>query len=260
LEHTEDVENLTVDEPNRNFDNVEVNTVVEGNDTYGHPSQESVLIVDAENSAIDGLDIIHHSSKTTDTNVEQTESFVDFDVDCNDVLQKELPVQSAHESEEINTVDKANDVNGDPNKVSDSTIVVESMAVDNSNLIFDSVEVNTVAEENNENDVCIQETEVQIDIEDSNIDVPNIHGSSKTNDGNNVQTESSVDDDVEQNDLSQKIIQDLQNKIVNNNVGMEMQMRQPMFVEKLSLVIQVRLYLFKVMLNQIMQLYWKVIQ
>ena len=151
-------------------------------------------------------------------------------------------------------------MNGDPNKDSDHTIVTENMAVDDSNLIFDCVEVNTVAEENNVHDVCIQETEVQIDIEDSNIDVPNIHGSSKTNDGNNVQTESSVDDDVEQNDLSQKIIQDLQNKIVNNNVGMEMQMRQPMFVEKLSLVIQVRLYLFKVMLNQIMQLYWKVIQ
>jgi hypothetical protein len=83
------------------------------------------------------------------------------------------------------------------------------------------VEVNTVAEENNENDVCIQETEVQIDIEGSNIDVPNIHGSFKTNDGVNMETESSVDDDVEKNDVSHKIIQDLQNKTANNDVGME---------------------------------------
>jgi hypothetical protein len=83
------------------------------------------------------------------------------------------------------------------------------------------VEVNTVAEENDVHGLCIQETGIQIDIEDSNIDEPNIHGSSKTNDGNNKQTESSVDDDVEQNDVSQNIIQDLQNKTFSKEVGME---------------------------------------
>jgi hypothetical protein len=154
-EHTDDVENLTVDEPDGIFDNVEVNTVAEGNDTYGHPSQESVVIVHTENSVIDGLDIIHDSSKTIDINVEQTETIVDFDGDCNDVSQKELPVQSVHESGEINTFDKANDVNGDPNKDLDHTNVAENMAVDDSNIIFDSVELNTVAEEKYVHDVCV---------------------------------------------------------------------------------------------------------
>jgi hypothetical protein len=115
-------------------------------------------------------------------------------------------------------------VNGDPNKDSDHTIVTENMAVDDSNLIFDCVEVNTVAEENNVHDVCIQATGVQIDIEDSNIDVPdiedsnidmpNIHGSSKTNDGYNEQTKSSADDDVEQNDVSQKIFKTSKMKLL----------------------------------------------
>jgi hypothetical protein len=77
--------------------------------------KDSVVIVESENSTIDGLGIIHDRSKTIDTNVEQIESIVGFDGECDDVLQKELPVQSVHESEGINTVDKANDVNGDPN-------------------------------------------------------------------------------------------------------------------------------------------------
>ncbi len=61
---------MTFDKPDGILDNVEVNTVAEGNDTYGHPSQESVVIVEAENSPIDGLGIIYDSSKTVDTNVE----------------------------------------------------------------------------------------------------------------------------------------------------------------------------------------------
>ncbi len=123
---------MTFDELDGIFDNIEVNTVAEGNDTYGHPSQESVVIVEAENSAIDGLGIIYDSSKTIDANVEQIESVVDFDGECDDVLQKELPFQSVHESEEINTVHKAIDVNGDPNKDSDHTNVAENMAVEDS--------------------------------------------------------------------------------------------------------------------------------
>ena len=200
-EHTDDVENLTFDKPDGIFDNVEVNTVAEGNDTYGHPSQESVVIVEAENSAIDGLGIIHDSSKTIDTNVEQIESIVGFDGECDDVLQKELPVQSVHESEEINTVHKAIDVNGDPNKDSDHTNVAENMAVEDSILSFNNVEVSTVAEENNVHDVCVQEITL--------------------NDGYNEQTTSSADDEVEQNDVSQKNIQDFQHENVHNNDGME---------------------------------------
>ncbi len=115
--HTDDVENLTVDEPDSIFDNVEVNTVVVRYDTHGHTSQESVVIVDAENHAIDELDVVHDSSKAIDTNV-------DFDVDYDDV----------HESEDINIVDITNDVNGNPNN-----------------------DIITVAEKNNVHDVCVQE-------------------------------------------------------------------------------------------------------
>ncbi len=70
------------------------------------------------------------SSKTIDTNVEQTEPIVDSDVDRNDVSQKELPVQSVHKSEEVNTFDKATNVNGVPSKDSDHTIDAENMTVD----------------------------------------------------------------------------------------------------------------------------------
>ncbi len=55
---------------------------------------------------------------------------VDSDVNRNDVSQKELPVQSAHESEKVYTFDKAADVNGDFSKDSDHTIDAENMTVD----------------------------------------------------------------------------------------------------------------------------------
>jgi hypothetical protein len=66
-----------------------------------------------------------------------------------------------------------------------------------------------------------QEIGVQIDRENSNVDEPTIHDSSKTNDGYAEQTSSIVDDDVEQNDVSQNIIQSLQHKTVSKDVGME---------------------------------------
>jgi hypothetical protein len=169
----------------------------EANDTNGHPSQESDVTVDAENSNIAELDIIHDSSKTIDTYVEQTESIADSDVHHNDVLQKELPVQCAHESEEVNTFDKATDVNGDPSKDSDHTIDAKNKTVDELDHILDSVEVNTVGEENDVHGHFSQETGVQNDRENSSIDKPNIHDNSKTNDGNAEQTNSIVDDDVE---------------------------------------------------------------
>jgi hypothetical protein len=174
---------------------------------------------------------------------------VDDDVEHNDVSQKELPVQCAHDSEEVNTVDKATDVNGDPSKDSDHTIDAENMTVDEPDCILDSVEVNTVGEANDVHGHCSQEIGVQIDRENSNVDEPNIHDSSKTNDANAEQTESMVDDDAKQNDVSQNIIQGLQNKTVSKDVGMEKQMRQLMFVEKLPSLIWVRIYLFKVVLK-----------
>ncbi len=71
---------------------------------------------------------------------------------------------------------------GDPSKDFDHTIDAENMTVDEPDCIFDSVEVNTVGEENDVHGLCTQEKGVQIDKENSNIDEPNIHDCSKTND------------------------------------------------------------------------------
>ncbi len=112
-------------------------------------------------------------------------------------------------------------MNGDPSKDSDHTIDAEDMTVDEPDCILDSVEVNTVGKANDVHGHSSQEMDVQIDVENSNIDESNIHDSSKTNNGNAEQTESMVDDDVEQNDVSQNIIQGLQSKTVSDDVGME---------------------------------------
>ncbi len=82
-------------------------------------------------------------------------------------------------------------------------------------------DLNTVSEAKDFHGHSSQEIGVQIDRENSNVDEPNIHDSSNTNDGNAEQTESIVDDDVEQNDVSQNIIQGLQNKTGSKDVGME---------------------------------------
>ncbi len=121
----------------------------------------------------------------------------------------------------MNTFDKATDVNGDPSKDSDHTIDAENMTVDEPDCIFDSVEVNTVGGENDVHGLCSQETGVQIDKGNSNVDEPNIHDSSKIIDANAEQRNSIVDNDVEQNEVSENIIQGLQNKTASNNVGME---------------------------------------
>jgi hypothetical protein len=78
-----------------------------------------------------------------------------------------------------------------------------------------------VSETNDVHGHSSQEIGVQIDRENSNVDEPNIHDCSKTNDGNAEQTDSIVDDYVEQNDESQNIIQGLQHKTVSKDVGME---------------------------------------
>ncbi len=158
-DHIIDAENRTVDEPDCTLNSVEVNTVAEANDITGHPSQESDVTVDAENSNIDEPDIIHDSSKIIDANAEQTESMIDDDVEHNDVSQKELPVQCAHDSEKVNTVDKATDVNGDHSKDSDHTIDAENESVDEPDHIFDSVKVYTVGESNDVNGHPSQESD-----------------------------------------------------------------------------------------------------
>jgi hypothetical protein len=82
-------------------------------------------------------------------------------------------------------------------------------------------DLNTVSEANDVHGHSCQENGVQIDRENSNVDKPNIHDGSKTNDDDAEQTESIVDNDVEQNDVSQNIIQGLQHETVSKDVGME---------------------------------------
>jgi hypothetical protein len=180
-DHTIDAENTIIDEPDHTLESMEINIVGEANESNGHPSQESDVTVNAENSNIDELDIIYDRSKPIDTIAEQTESIVDDDFDHNEVSRKELSVQCIHASEEVNTVDKVTDLNSDHRYDPD---------------------LNTVSDTNDVHGHSSQEIGVQIDRENSNVDEPNIHDSSKTNDGNAEQTDSIVDGDVEQNDVS----------------------------------------------------------
>jgi hypothetical protein len=142
--------------------------------------------------------------------------------DTSTLSKQELPVQRAHDSEEVNTVDKATDGNGDPSKDSDHTIDAENMTVDEPDFTLDNVEVNTVDKAIDSNGHPSQDSYVTIGAENSNVDeLDIIHNSSKINDANAKQTESMVDDDVEQNDVSQNIIQGLQKETVSDDVEME---------------------------------------
>ncbi len=136
--------------------------------------------------------------------------------------EQELPVQCAHDSEEVNTVNMAIDANGDPSKDSDHTNDAPNMNVDEPDCTLDSVEVNTVDKATDANGNPSQDSDVTIDAENSNVDELDIfHDSSKTNDANTEQTKSMVDDDVEQNDVSTNIIQGLQKDTVSDDVEME---------------------------------------
>jgi hypothetical protein len=127
-----------------------------------------------------------------------------------------------HDSEEVNTVDKTTDANGDPSKDSDHTIDAENINDDEPDCTLDSVEVNTVDKANDANGHPSQDSNVTIDVENSNVDGPDIiHRSSKTNDANAEQSESMVDDDVEQNDVSTNINQGLQKETVSDGIEME---------------------------------------
>ncbi len=63
----------------------------------------------------------------------------------------ELPGQRAHDIEGVNSVDKANDANGDPSKDTDHTTDAENTTVDEPDCTLDSVEFNTVSEANDTN-------------------------------------------------------------------------------------------------------------
>jgi hypothetical protein len=96
------------------------------------------------------------------------------------------------------------------------------MNVDEPDHALDSVKVNTVDKANDTNGHPSQDSDDRIDAENSNVDEPDIiHDSSKTNDANNEQTESIVDDDLEQNDVSANINQGLQKETVSDDVEMK---------------------------------------
>ena len=173
--------------------------------------QESDVTVNAENSNVYEPDIIYDRSKTIDTIAEQTESMVDDDFDHNDASKRVLPVQFISASEEVNTIDKATDANGDPSKDSDHAIDAENMNVDEPDCALDSVKVNTADKATDANGHPSKDSDDRIGAENMNVDQPNmIHDGSKTNDANAEQTESMVDDDVEKNDVSTNVNQGLQ--------------------------------------------------
>jgi hypothetical protein len=96
------------------------------------------------------------------------------------------------------------------------------MNVDEPDHALDSVEVNTVDKANDANGHPSKDSDDRIDAENMNVDEPDmIHDSSKTNDANAEKTESMVDDDVEQNDVSTTIDQGLQEGTVSDDVEME---------------------------------------
>jgi hypothetical protein len=116
----------------------------------------------------------------------------------------------------------ATDSNGDPSKDSNHTIDAENINVDEPDHALDSVEVNTMDKANDANGHPSQDSDDRIDAENNNDDEPDIiHDSSKTNDSNAEQTESMVDDDVEQNDVSTNINPGLQKETVSDDVEME---------------------------------------
>jgi hypothetical protein len=112
---------------------VKVNTVGEANDVNGHPSQESDVTIDAENSNVDEPDIILDSSKTNDENAEQTESMVDDNVEQNDVSQniiQGLQKETVSDDVEIEKADETTDASGHVNKDCDDKIDEENTIID----------------------------------------------------------------------------------------------------------------------------------
>ncbi len=118
----------------------------------------------------------------------------------------------------------------------------------NSDRRYDS-DLNTVSEANDVHGHSSQEIGVQIDRENSNIDEPNIHDSSKK----------MMEMLSRQNQLLMMMLNKMmypkilfkayKTKLLVQMLGWKKQMRQQMFVEKLPSLIWVRIYLFKVVLK-----------
>jgi hypothetical protein len=179
---------------------------LEKNDEFTSVEQEYQGDIGASDYYIDSDEQINAENQAKDVQAESIFADSSEIKDTSTLSEQKLLVQCAHDSEGVNTVDKATDMNGDPSKDSNHTIDTENITVDEPDHILDSAEVNTVGEANDVNGHPNQEYDVTIDAENSSVDEPDIiHDSSKTNDANAEQTESMVDDDVEHNDVSQNI-------------------------------------------------------
>jgi hypothetical protein len=124
---------MTVYELDHTLDSVEVDTVDKANDANGHPSQDSDVTIDTENSNVDEPDIIHDSSKTNNANAEQKESRVDNDVEYNDVSQniiQGLQKESVSDDVEVEKADKTTDSFGRVNKDCDDRIDEKNTIID----------------------------------------------------------------------------------------------------------------------------------
>jgi hypothetical protein len=135
--------------------------------------------------------------------------------------EKELPVQRALDSVEVNTDNRSTDVNDDPWKDSDDSIDAENINVDKPVHASDSVEVNTVDKANYANGQPSQDSDDRIDVANMNVDEPDCASNKVEVNANAEQTESIVNDDVEQNDVSKNINQGLQKETVSDDVEME---------------------------------------
>jgi hypothetical protein len=206
-------------------DYAELDQVHVVNNAHSHANTDSDEQINVENQA----NSVQAESIFTDSSEMK---------DISTLSEQELPVQQACDSEEVNTVDKATDANGDPSKDSDHTIDEENMTVDEPDCTLDSVEVKTVDKANDANCHSSQDSDVTIDAKNSNFDKLDIvHDSSKINDANAKQTESMVDDDVEQNDASQNNIQGLQKKLSVMMLRWKKQMRQMMLLVMLIKIV-----------------------
>ncbi len=122
-----------------------------GASDYAELNQVHVVNNAHSHTNIDSDEQINVGNQANDV---QAESMFADSSDMNNTYtpsEQELPVQRALDSVEVNTVDKATDMNDDPRKDFDDTIDAEKIHVDEPDHASDSVEVNIVDKANDAN-------------------------------------------------------------------------------------------------------------
>jgi hypothetical protein len=134
-------------------------TVGKANDTNGHPSQESDVTVDAENSNVD--EPANGDPRKDPDHTFNAENMSVNEPDC------------TLDSMEVNTVCEANDTNGYPSQESDVTVNAENINVDEPDIIDESSKIiDTNAEQT--------ESIVDDDVEHNNISPKTIASSMRS--------------------------------------------------------------------------------